>query len=322
MMDKLVSIIVPVFNTEESLLEKCVNSLICQSYPNIEIILVDDGSQSYTSILCDELAHNKRVEVVHKQNGGLSSARNAGLDVARGELISFVDSDDYLHPDSIRQMVDAHVRSDSDIVCMRSTIIDENGTVLYRFGNDTGNCEAIDCVDYIKGICRKQLSESVCDKLFSATLLHNHRFETGRLNEDFFFLSKMLMDVDGQVVTLLDFAGYYYLKHSGTITSDRKNFKSLKDAVRNSSELADYAHSRKSPAYIHFVYSALFQAKVLLTLLPKNQVGSEDWDYCTDIITKYKVEFNQCNLSLQDKLLICGFTKIPRLTKVLYSILR
>lgn len=320
-MDKLVSIIVPVYNTDRRLLEKCVDSLICQSYKNIEIILIDDGSHAETSDLCEELSHkDMRIRVKHKQNGGLSSARNAGLDVTEGSLISFVDSDDHLHPDSIQNMVNAHTKFNSGIVCMGSRITDDQGTILEKSGNDTHKCETINSVEYIKGICRKQLSESVCDKLFSATLLRNRRFETGRLNEDFLFLSKILME--GQAVTLLDFSGYYYLKHSGTITSDRLNFKSLKDAIRNSCELADYASARNSQAYIHFVYSALFQTKVLLTLLPKDKIGSGDWNFCTDTITKYNAWFNRCNLSLQDKLLIRGFVKIPRITKVIYSILK
>ena len=92
---KLISVIVPIYNVERYL-EKCVNSILVQTYSNLEIILVDDGSPDNCPQLCDQLAKkDSRIVVVHKKNGGLSSARNAGIDIARGEYIGFVDSDDW-----------------------------------------------------------------------------------------------------------------------------------------------------------------------------------------------------------------------------------
>ncbi len=95
----LISVIVPVYKVEDYL-PRCVQSLLAQTYPNLEIYLVDDGSPDRCGILCDEFAAaDSRIRVIHKENGGLSSARNAGIDVAQGEYLGFVDSDDWVEPD-------------------------------------------------------------------------------------------------------------------------------------------------------------------------------------------------------------------------------
>ena len=94
----LISVIIPVYKVEK-FLEKCVNSVLEQTYKNLEIILVDDGSPDGCPALCDELAKkDKRIKVIHKKNGGVSSARNAALDEAKGKYVCFVDSDDYIEP--------------------------------------------------------------------------------------------------------------------------------------------------------------------------------------------------------------------------------
>ena len=104
MKNKLVSIVVPIYNVEKYL-KRCVNSLLNQTYKNIEIILVDDGSTDSSGAICDQYKpKDNRIVVVHKSNGGLSDARNTGIDMARGEYIAFVDSDDYIHEDYIYNM--------------------------------------------------------------------------------------------------------------------------------------------------------------------------------------------------------------------------
>lgn len=99
MKDDLISVIVPVYNVEKYL-HKCINSILNQTYKNLEIILIDDGSTDNSGKICDEYAlKDNRIKVIHKENGGLSSARNAGLDICSGDYIGFVDSDDYIAED-------------------------------------------------------------------------------------------------------------------------------------------------------------------------------------------------------------------------------
>ena len=104
MKEKLISVIIPIYKVEQYL-DECVESIIKQTYKNLEIILVDDGSPDGCPQMCDEWARkDERIRVVHKKNGGLSSARNAGLDVATGEYVSFVDSDDFIATDALRSL--------------------------------------------------------------------------------------------------------------------------------------------------------------------------------------------------------------------------
>lgn len=115
-MDPLVSIIIPVFNTSKYL-QKCVDSVQKQTYKNLEIILVDDGSTDRSGVLCDELKNqDKRISVIHKANGGLSSARNAGISIAKGKYIVFVDSDDWIEKETIEYANANMAKTDSDLV--------------------------------------------------------------------------------------------------------------------------------------------------------------------------------------------------------------
>lgn len=116
--DNLVSVIVPVYNVK-SYLEECFESICCQSYQNIEIILVDDGSTDGSGELCDDLAtRDGRAVVLHKDNGGLSDARNAGLRLAKGDWISFIDSDDYVSPVFIEVLLNAALDTGCDIAAI------------------------------------------------------------------------------------------------------------------------------------------------------------------------------------------------------------
>ena len=116
--DIKVSIVVPVYNVEKYL-NQCVDSVLAQTYKNIEVILVDDGATDASPAICDEYAEkDNRVKVVHKKNGGLSSARNSGIKVATGDYLMFIDSDDYWNADFVlRELIDKTLASDADITC-------------------------------------------------------------------------------------------------------------------------------------------------------------------------------------------------------------
>ena len=117
MEEKKVSVIIPVYNVKEYV-EKCVETVIKQTYSNLEIILVDDGATDGSGEICDKLAcKDQRIEVIHKKNGGLSDARNAGLKVVTGEYYLFVDSDDWISVNMVKRLVDCAEKEDADIVC-------------------------------------------------------------------------------------------------------------------------------------------------------------------------------------------------------------
>ena len=115
-MDKLISIIVPVYNVEKYVAE-CIESIIKQTYQNLEILLIDDGSTDNSGKICDKYAEkDKRIKIIHKENGGVSSARNLGLDLAQGEYIAFIDSDDFVSNKYIESLYSAIEHKDAEIV--------------------------------------------------------------------------------------------------------------------------------------------------------------------------------------------------------------
>jgi glycosyltransferase involved in cell wall biosynthesis len=230
-MSSLISVIVPVYKVE-AYLEKCVNSIINQTYRNLEIILVDDGSPDNCPQMCDEIAKlDERIVVIHKQNGGLSSARNAGIDAAKGEYIGFVDSDDYIHPEMYERMYKALTAAEADLCICSYEMIYENrektskdlgsikNEVLTRDGA-FGKLFAKDDWYYVMAPM----------KLYKKALFSNLRFELGRLHEDT-FLVHHLFGKCNCVVTISDKL-YMYLQRGSSImhTMSSKNYLCLIDA--------------------------------------------------------------------------------------------
>ena len=126
--ETMLSVIIPVYNVEEYL-AKCVDSILNQTYKNLEVILVNDGSKDGSGSICDAFAQkDPRVRVIHKENGGLSSARNAGIEAAKGEYITFVDSDDWIEADAYAHLMELMQRYQVKLVC---DIFDEMGTTMY-----------------------------------------------------------------------------------------------------------------------------------------------------------------------------------------------
>ena len=132
-----ISIIVPVYKVEKYL-DKCVNSIVGQTYKNLEIILVDDGSPDNCPAMCDEWAQkDSRIKVIHKKNGGLSSARNAGLDACTGDYIGFVDSDDWIEPDMYEYLLNIGMKNNADVSRCEFVIEAENSDITVDSQNDS-----------------------------------------------------------------------------------------------------------------------------------------------------------------------------------------
>ena len=163
------SIIVPIYNVEPYL-RKCIDSILAQTFTDFECILVDDGSPDNCPTICDEYAKkDSRIRVIHKENGGLSDARNAGLDIAQGEYIGFVDSDDYILEDMYSQMILKMDLYHADIVVCGIENIDENGNILENWQNLCGD-SVYEKEEYINNLypdINRKLCGSVCNKLYN-----------------------------------------------------------------------------------------------------------------------------------------------------------
>lgn len=223
----LISIIVPVYNVSKYL-EKCVQSLIVQEYKNIEIILVDDGSTDGSGELCDVLAkEDERIKVIHKQNGGLSSARNAGIKFCSGDYIGFVDSDDYIEPQMYSKLMCALKKNNADMVLCGFKCVDENGEVLEKIdGVRTELLSQEDMFDRIDTKNQKYWCYVIAwNKLYSRAIFDNVLFPEGRIHEDEFIIHHIISNCN--LIVSLEDELYYYVQRKGSITATTFNAKRL-----------------------------------------------------------------------------------------------
>lgn len=213
----LVSIIVPVYNILEYL-PRCVRSITAQTYENLEIILVDDGSTDGTGQLCDSLSkEDARIRVFHKENGGSSSARNYGIAHAGGEYLGFVDSDDYVAPDMYERLVKALLKSGKGIAQIGRDEIDEDGNRLPDLCVPPEKEQEISYEDFLKELFMHRGDCSFCTKLIKRNLLGTRRFPEGVLNEDFHLLVELLAEEQADVISLPGY-GYHVFYRSGSNT--------------------------------------------------------------------------------------------------------
>ena len=229
--DSLISIIVPVYNVEQYL-SRCVNSLVNQTYHNIEIILVDDGSPDRCGEMCDEYAkRDKRVVVIHKSNGGLSDARNKGLDVAKGDYVMFVDSDDWIELETCSIIIGLAVKYEVDVVSFGIQLVGEKGIYEIQrvpYSRIISSYEGVVAMVYQQK--RKGILNYVCNKIFKKILFENIRFPLGALFEDQDVTYKLIHKANLIYVTEQVFYNYY--QREGSIMSNFYHPRSLHDRIQ------------------------------------------------------------------------------------------
>ena len=177
----LISIIVPVYKVEKYI-HKCVSSIINQTYSNIEIILVDDGSPDNCAKICDEYAlKDKRIKVIHQKNMGLSEARNRGIEISKGEYIGFVDSDDYIEPTMFQDLYNAIIDNDADIsICNFYVISNKRKVAKNNFKRRNFNK-----IEALKGVLLdKDIQSYAWNKLYKRELFENIKYPIGKKYED------------------------------------------------------------------------------------------------------------------------------------------
>lgn len=222
-MDELISVIVPIYAVEKYL-EKCIQSIRNQTYTNLEIILVDDESPDNCPLICDSYIEvDERIKVIHQKNGGLSAARNSGLEIAKGKYISFVDSDDYLYPDMYENMIEAIKVTSADIcVCGIEPIYE---------GHFRGKLEKINIENstYDKETFFQLISKwyyvTTVNKLYRKEIFNQLRFPVGRIHEDEFVIHK-IVDKCTNIVTI-PHIGYAYVQRENSIMNSKMSIKHL-----------------------------------------------------------------------------------------------
>lgn len=245
----LISIIVPVYNIEEYL-PRCVKTLRGQTYPRIEILLVDDGSTDGTGALCDRLAEeDARIRVFHKQNGGSSSARNLGIAAAKGEYLGFVDSDDYVEPDMYEKLYAAIKQYHVSAAQTGRDEIDPDGSRLPDICIPPKEPECIEAEDFLKELLMHRGDCSFCTKLIKRSVLEDRKFPEGVLNEDFHLLVQLLGERIHRIVSLPD-RGYhvFYRVGSNSRKADRETFSRVFMDIVDNADMVSGLVEEKYPA--------------------------------------------------------------------------
>lgn len=230
-----ISVIVPVYKVE-AYLPRCVESLMSQTYKDFEIILVDDGSPDTCPVMCDAYAKKySNIHALHKENGGLSDARNAGMTVAKGEYVTFVDSDDYVHPAYLEMLMQG-IRQGADFsVCGFTEVYDGNGIEDL----DTSRISAA-CVNAKEGLVEILYQGfhdvSAWGILLPASLARKYPFPKGKLFEDLYTTYKFYLAAE--TVAFIRVPLYYYYQRKGSIMG-RRNEAFIHDLIESSDQLVE-----------------------------------------------------------------------------------
>lgn len=227
----LISVVIPAYNVKPYI-QKCVRSVLNQTYTNLEVILVDDGSTDGTARLCDALQNeDKRIVVIHQENKGLSAARNAGIEVAKGDWIAFLDSDDWIEPEMYQCLHTLAVENAADIASCRTRdchLDCEPPNVI-----DTCEVMILDSESMIKGLVDQHVVRfEVWNKLWRRTLIGDVRFKTGQVSEDVYFDRVLFLKANRMVHIEKTLHNYLIQRPGNTLSS----FKAARLCVFNEFE--------------------------------------------------------------------------------------
>lgn len=278
----MISVIVPVYNTEEYL-ERCVNSLLRQTYRDMEIILVDDGSTDGSGEICDRFAEREqRIRVFHKKNGGSSSARNLGIDNARGDYIGFVDSDDHVDEDMYERLYDAVCRYHVNAAQIGRDETDADGNILPDICIPPEKDECIAPEKFMEELLMHRGDCSFCTKLIRREMFSpsDNRFPLGVLNEDFHLLIQML-DRIGPIASLPGHAYHvFYRLGSNSRKESRDNFSRVfADSVDNAGLAAEIVRQKYPGLEAVAFRFGIFQRLEYMLHIPIAQMNRENGMY-------------------------------------------
>lgn len=277
----LISVIVPVYNIMDWL-PRCVDSIRRQTYRNLEIILVDDGSTDNSGALAEKMAlEDKRIRVFHKENGGSSSARNFGISKARGDFIGFVDSDDYIEPEMYERLLRVAVEENLLMVQISRDEIDEEGKRLPNVCEPPVEPEMWECRHFMRELLLHRGDCSFCTKLIHASLLKEERFPEGELNEDFYLLVRLLPKIPAVAILPEQDYHVFYRYGSNTRTRNQEEFPQVfTDIVRNADrvyEIVEKEYPELLPEAMRF---GLFQRLDYMLHIPVSRMNKDNEFYC------------------------------------------
>lgn len=311
----LVTIIVPVYNVEKYL-ERCLNSIIKQSYSNLEIILIDDGSTDNSGKICDEFQNiDKRIHTIHKKNGGLSSARNTGMDKAHGIYITFIDSDDWIDERFIELMVSEMENTGSDIVQCGYKRINSSGKITYETNlKKQYLVTKKDILDafFITG----NFQTMACAKLYKNSFINDYRFMVGKNNEDTILMADIMDDLSQISIIHNNLYNYFYNPES--ITNTRLNTTKIEQAYYSAYYMLKKCENNYPDYAPYMLFNICLVSVSLYNLAEKDQRKYKKW-----IKENFRKSYSQIDLKKIgrrkiDKIRITFFYVSPEITVKLY----
>lgn len=288
-MDDLISIIVPIYKIEDYI-EKCARSILAQTYRNLEIILVNDESPDRCGEICDQLAKDdSRIKVLHKVNGGLSDARNAGIKIATGKYIAFIDGDDFIHTDYIQKLYDAVLEEDSDVaVCSFSLV---KGDQIVKDEIVSENKSRIMGHDLLERVLTDTGYKYVVawNKLYKRELFQKHQFAKGKLYEDEYINFGLFWDI--KKVALIPDSLYFYIQRSGSIQGSNMTWDKLLTKQEIHHKRIDFYSEKKDEMllkrskqmYCNWLVSISYQNRELLDEKKLRLLQNEFRKYSKDV---------------------------------------
>ncbi len=260
----LITVIVPAYKVE-AYLPICVESIISQTYKNIEIILVDDGSPDQCGVICDEYAlKDNRIRVLHKENGGLSSARNAGMKVMKGKFVTFIDSDDYVSPYYVEHLFDALKKANADLAVSWFAEVNEGDKIDTSGKENLSGYEKLNQKQSLQHLLYQDgIETSAWGKLYKSDLIEGLWYPEGKLYEDIPVTSQYILK--SKSVALIRNVDYFYLQRKASIQYQSFNIKKM-DGIYHleamTASVMEKYPDLKSAAYcreLSFACNLLFQ---------------------------------------------------------------
>ena len=262
----LISVIVPIYNVVDYL-QRCVDSIRKQSYRNLEIILVDDGSTDNSGAMAEKFAlEDKRIRVFHKENGGSSSARNLGIEKARGDFIGFVDSDDFIEPEMYERML--------------AVALQEQGNRMPDVCTPPESLAFWESSRFMRELLLHRGDCSFCTKLVAASLLREERFPEGELNEDFHLLVRLLPEVPAIAILPEQDYHVFYRYGSNTRTRKEEEFPQVyTDIVKNADRVMEIVEAKYPELSEEAKRFALYQRLDYMLHIPISLMTKENSFY-------------------------------------------
>ena len=310
-MGELISVIINVYNGEK-FIEKCLDCIINQTYKNLDILIINDGSTDNTLKLCEEYKDN-RIRIINQENAGLSLARNVGIENAKGEYLYFIDVDDWIELDTIEYLYNLCKRYNTKMASCKAIEV-------YEYSNSIKKKkEKVDIISKVEMLKRILLSKddsvAIWNKLIHKSLFENIRFEN-RIANDVVVTYKLALEADK--VTSSNQVKYYYLKHSNSITYKNNENRAI-DLYKATLERYNYV-KKLYPNLIENEIGTIY--RIMFTYFNENEKVQQflKEQNSKKLIRKlFSLKIIVTNIRFRDKIKICLFAMCPKIYKIIYK---